>query len=158
MLLLEIMKYYFRMKCGECCLLITGGRNFEGIQQTDWGRQENSNITKQCERIAQGKFCIRIAVSCWYTLLCIFIWFFILPTNLLALKSLQLNGCACSFQVLEEHNLSCTDLLHVNTDGVVLTKQSKSSFEDLCLDVNYYDEIRTPACYSIFSAIVLKQP
>ena len=28
-------------------------------------------------------------------------------------------------QVLEEHQLSCMDLLHVNTDGVILTKQSK---------------------------------
>lgn len=28
-------------------------------------------------------------------------------------------------QVLEEHQLSCTDLLLVNTDGIVITKQSK---------------------------------
>jgi hypothetical protein len=28
-------------------------------------------------------------------------------------------------QVLEEHELSCMDLLHVNTDGVILTKRSK---------------------------------
>ncbi|KAH9771621.1 AAA domain-containing protein [Citrus sinensis] len=28
-------------------------------------------------------------------------------------------------KVLEDHELSCTDLLHVNTDGVILTKQSK---------------------------------
>jgi hypothetical protein len=29
-------------------------------------------------------------------------------------------------QVLEEHDLSCLDLLHVKSDGVVLTKQSMS--------------------------------
>lgn len=28
-------------------------------------------------------------------------------------------------QVLEEHDLSCMELLHVKTDGVILTKRSK---------------------------------
>lgn len=28
-------------------------------------------------------------------------------------------------QVLEEHELLCTDLFQVNTDGVILTKQSE---------------------------------
>lgn len=32
----------------------------------------------------------------------------------------------CVVQVLEEHDLYCMDLLHVNTDGVVLTKKSKN--------------------------------
>lgn len=32
---------------------------------------------------------------------------------------------SCVLQVLEEHELSCMDLLHVNTDGVILTKKSK---------------------------------
>lgn len=30
-------------------------------------------------------------------------------------------------QVLEEHDLSCVDLLHVKSDGIVLTKQSMST-------------------------------
>lgn len=59
------------------------------------------------------------------------------------------------FQVLEEHNLSCTDLLHVNTDGIVLTKQSKSSFEDLCLAINYYAEITTALVLSVQTTINL---
>jgi hypothetical protein len=28
-------------------------------------------------------------------------------------------------QVLEENEMSCMDLLHVNTDGLILTKRSK---------------------------------
>lgn len=31
----------------------------------------------------------------------------------------------CLFQVLDENDLSCMDLLHLNTDGVILTKRSK---------------------------------
>lgn len=34
-------------------------------------------------------------------------------------------------QVLEEHELSCSDLLHVNTNGVILTKQSKKLHSDV---------------------------
>jgi hypothetical protein len=45
-------------------------------------------------------------------------------------------------QVLEEHDLSCVELLHVKSDGVVLTKQSMytQNFQStLVLELHTYD-------------------
>ena len=43
---------------------------------------------------------------------------------------------AIILQVLEENELSCFDLLHANTDGVILTKRSKDWNE--CTFSNFY--------------------
>lgn len=42
------------------------------------------------------------------------------------------HGFHFMFQVLEENELSCTELLSVKTDGIILTKQSKEIYF-LCL-------------------------
>ena len=44
-------------------------------------------------------------------------------------KELPRLNCYSLLQVLEEHELSCMDLLNVDTDGVILTKKSKDSEE-----------------------------
>lgn len=57
---------------------------------------------------------------------------------------LELSHLLSIFQVLEEHELSCTDLLHVNTDDVILTKQSKCLCEIMiyCSLILLMDKIR----------------
>jgi hypothetical protein len=46
-------------------------------------------------------------------------------------------------QVLEEHDLSCVELLHVKSDGVVLTKQSMSTrYFQAVLELNFHTYYR----------------
>lgn len=70
-------------------------------------------------------------------------------------ESLYLRDCVCSFQVLEEHELSCMDLLHVNTDGVVLTKQSKKLIYRSVFRHKLLATIRTLECYNIIRSKTL---
>lgn len=74
-----------------------------------------------------------------------------------AISSLShyLRDFVCSFQVLEEHELSCMDLLHVNTDGVVLTKQSKKLICRSMFRYKLFATTRTPECYNIIRSKTL---
>lgn len=52
----------------------------------------------------------------------------------------NLNAEAIVLQVLEENELSCLDLLHANTDGVILTKRSKD-WNEFTFSIFYFFRI-----------------